>query len=201
MDQIMNGGWVMIAILLCSITATAIVIQKMFFLKQTSIQKDFVQKLKAKLTTDSLETVIKELQYSREIIGQLSAKALEYWDSQEGTLAAEIQVVAQDDIDKLNSKMNLLSIIITAAPVMGLLGTVLGLMDVFSVIATQGAGQAELLSAGISKALVTTVAGLSLSIPLMFVNQYLQTKINHRMDEWDVIPQQIVAFCKQKQVK
>ena len=84
---------------------------------------------------------------------------------------------------------------------MGLLGTVLGLMDVFSVIATQGAGQAELLSAGISKALVTTVAGLSLSIPLMFVNQYLQTKINHRMDEWDVIPQQIVAFCKQKQVK
>ena len=156
-----------------------------------------MQKIKAKLTTDSHESVVKELQYSREIVGQLAAKAIEYWD-QTDAWASEVQVVAQNDIDKLNSKMSLLSIIITAAPVLGLLGTVLGLMDVFSVIATQGAGQAELLSSGISKALVTTVAGLSVSIPLMFVNQYLLTKINHRLDEWDSIPQQLAAFCKQK---
>ena len=63
----------------------------------------------------------------------------------------------------------------TIAPVLGLLGTVLGLMDVFAVLAVEGVGDAQLLSAGISKAL-TTVAGLSLAIPLIFVHQLLTQK-------------------------
>ncbi len=198
MDQLINGGWVMVVILGCSVTALAIIIQKAMALRQTASQPNFIQSVKTKLTTDSTEVVIKELQYSRHVLGQLAAKSLEYWDSSDAALIAEIQQVSQQDVKKLQSKMSVLSIIITAAPVLGLLGTVLGLMDVFSVIALKGAGQAELLSAGISKALITTVAGLSLSIPLMFIYQYLQSKINHRLDEWDSVPQQLVAFCKQR---
>ena len=69
-------------------------------------------------------------------------------------------------------------------------------MDVFSVIAIEGVGKAELLSAGISKALVTTVAGLSLAIPLMFIHQMIHEKINKRLDEWNNIPVQLSAYVK-----
>ena len=88
--------------------------------------------------------------------------------------------------------------IITTAPVLGLLGTVLGLMDVFSVIAVEGTGQAELLSAGISKALVTTVTGLSLAIPLMFIHQFIEDKIDERLDEWNTVAVQLVAFLNDR---
>lgn len=198
MGFLINGGWVMIALFLCSITAVAIIIQKAIILRQTVIEKDYVQNLKVKLSTDPVDVIIKELQFTRHTAGQIAAKSIELSDAPDETLAAEIQGVIKEDSNRLHSKMNVLSIIITVAPVLGLLGTVIGLMDVFSVIATEGVGKAELLSAGISKALITTVTGLSIAIPLMFIYQYLQAKIDQRLDEWDFIPQQLVVFCKQR---
>ena len=119
--------------------------------------------------------------------GQIAAKSIEQHESSKDVLQAEINHVTRKDMDELLSKMNVLSIIVTAAPVLGLLGTVLGLMDVFSVIAVDGSVNVELLSGGISKALVTTVAGLSLSVPLMFIHQFLDSKIDERLNEWENI--------------
>ena len=96
----------------------------------------------------------------------------------------------------IKSKIGFISMVATISPVLGLLGTVLGLMDVFSVLAVEGVGNAQLLSGGISKALITTVAGLSLAIPLMFVHQLLTQKVEKRLDQWDRIPTQLVALLR-----
>lgn len=148
--------------------------------------------------TDGPEKVSVKLKKSRQLAGKIAAKSIEKYASSEATLSSEITELTKKDVQELTSKMNLLSMIITSAPVLGLLGTVLGLMDVFSVIAVEGSGQAELLSAGISKALVTTVTGLSLAIPLMFIHQFIGDKIDERLDEWDAIAVQLVAFLNDR---
>ncbi len=190
----MNGGWVMVALLILSVTALAIVLQKLFLIKKTTLKPNFIQSIKTRLSTDTKENLIDELILSKRVSGKIAAKTIEKYGVSESVINAEIFDLTKDDITNLTSKMNLLSMIITTAPILGLLGTVLGLMDVFSVIAVEGTGQAELLSAGISKALVTTVTGLSLAIPLMFVHQFLTSKIDDRLDEWDNIPVQLLAY-------
>ena len=197
MGLISNGGWVMAVILGLSITALAIVLQKLLMIKATRSEDNFIQSVKTKLTTESRESVLKGLQYAH-TAGQIAAKSIEKHGASDAAISAEIAEVCKQDVKELTSKMSVLSMIITTAPVLGLLGTVLGLMDVFSVIALEGTGQAELLSAGISKALVTTVAGLSLAIPLMFVHQFLNAKINERLDEWDNIPVQLLAVLNDR---
>ena len=143
--------------------------------------------------------MVKELSFADDILSKLAVKSLQSLHLSQSDVATEVTALVNPDLRRLQSKMSILSVIITVAPVLGLLGTVLGLMDVFSVIASDGVGQAEQLSAGISKALITTVSGLSIAIPLMFINQYLQSQINDRLDAWDFIPQRLISFCKQKQ--
>ena len=196
MGLMVNGGWVMLILFGLSITAGAIVFQKILMLRATALNQQFIQTVKAKLKTQGVDVVMNELRYSSQVEDQIAAKTIEVLGASQDTLAAEICELTRQDVESLTGKMNVLSMIITAAPVLGLLGTVLGLMDVFSVIAIDGVGKAELLSAGISKALVTTVAGLSLAIPLMFIHQMIHEKINKRLDEWNNIPVQLSAYVK-----
>ncbi|MGC6367118.1 MAG: MotA/TolQ/ExbB proton channel family protein [Candidatus Marinamargulisbacteria bacterium] len=196
MGFLQAGGIVLWLILGLSVTSLAIVIQKVLLLKATTIDAQFIPSVKAKLRTDQKENIVKELQYSRQLEGQLAAVAIQKYNGSDAAVSAELDQVIRADVSRLNNKMSVLSIIITVAPVLGLLGTVLGLMDVFSVLAVNGVGDAQELSAGISKALVTTVAGLSLAIPLMFVHQYLTSKITQRLDEWDQIPSQLLAHLR-----
>ena len=198
MGLIMNGGLVMAILLGLSVTALAIILQKILILKATKVPDNFVHSVKARLATEGKDALIKQMAHADHLAEKIAAKSLEKFGSSDASIAAEITEVTKQDIQKLSTKMNLLSMIITTSPVLGLLGTVLGLMDVFSVIAVEGAGHAELLSMGISKALVTTVAGLSLAIPLMFVHQYLSSKIDECMDQWNAIPNQLLAFLNDR---
>ena len=126
MGLIINGGWVMLVLISLSVTALAIVLQKLLVLKSTTTKGNFIQSVKTKLTTDSPESVVKELQYSRDISGQIAAKSIEKFGSSDAAITAEIAEITKRDVAQLTSKMNVLSMIITTAPVLGLLGTVLG---------------------------------------------------------------------------
>ena len=191
-----NGGWVLWIILGLSITALAITFQKLWFLKSSKVDPQFIQAIKTQLTTDKQEDVIKKLQYARNIEGQLAVLAIQKYKASDAIISAEVSEITKPEVQLVNSKMGILSMIITVAPVLGLLGTVLGLMDVFAVLAVEGVGNAQLLSAGISKALITTVAGLSLAIPLIFIHQVLTSKIDERLDDWDHIPTQLIAHLR-----
>tara|TARA_A100001015_G_C15028776_1_gene731960 strand:- start:1381 stop:1974 length:594 start_codon:yes stop_codon:yes gene_type:complete len=193
---LINGGWVLWIILGLSVTALAITFQKLWFLKSSKVDPQFIQTIKTQLTTDNQADVIKKLQYARNIEGQLAVLAIQKYKASDAVISAEVSEITKPEIQLVNSKMGILSMIITVAPVLGLLGTVLGLMDVFAVLAIEGVGNAQLLSAGISKALITTVAGLSLAIPLIFIHQVLTSKIDERLDDWDHIPTQLIAYLR-----
>ena len=198
MGVIFQGGWVMVALLACSVTAVAIVIQKFLIIKESEVKQSFINSIVNRLSVEKIAIVKKDLQLNTSIAGKIAATCLTYFNSADDILEYELNRVTKEDRVRLESKISALSIIITVAPVLGLLGTVIGLMDVFSVIALEGTGQTELLSTGISKALITTVTGLSLAIPLMFVFQFLQTRISKLYDDWDELARQLIPICKNR---
>ena len=89
-----------------------------------------------------------------------------------------IQEAASHEIHDMEKYLNALGTIAAVAPLMGLLGTVLGMIDVFAVITSEGTGQANLLAGGISQALVTTAAGLVVAIPSLICHRILQRRVD-----------------------
>jgi biopolymer transport protein ExbB len=101
-----------------------------------------------------------------------------------------IEEVASHEIHEMERYLNALGTIAAVAPLMGLLGTVIGMIKVFAEIMAQGTGQANLLAGGISEALITTAAGLVIAIPALICHRMLQ----RRVDE-------IVVYMEQEALK
>jgi len=196
MMVLLNGGWVLWVIIALSITSFAIVIQKLWFLKQTKINKHFIDSLKQQLKSTDKSVVIESLKSNSSVESQLALRAILKFNESDDVISNDLKDVTLNQTQLINSKIGFIAMVSTVAPVLGLLGTVLGLMDVFAVLAIEGVGDAQLLSAGISKALITTVAGLSLAIPLIFIHQLLVQKVEARFDEWDRIPTQLIDFLR-----
>jgi biopolymer transport protein ExbB len=196
MEVLQNGGWVLWVIIALSISSLAIVIQKLWFLKETRVSPLFLQTVKQQLSAAGKDHAIQNLQQNKNMESQLALLAITQYKLSDDIIESNLKEVTQNELQLIKSKIGFISMVATIAPVLGLLGTVLGLMDVFAVLAVEGVGDAQLLSAGISKALITTVAGLSLAIPLIFVHQLLTQKVEKRLDQWDRIPTQLIALLR-----
>ena len=84
--------------------------------------------------------------------------------------------VGERESVSLQRYLGLLGTIANISPLLGLLGTVLGMIDAFNVIATEGVGTPATLGGGISQALITTAAGLSVAVPMILVHRYLTSR-------------------------
>jgi len=88
-----------------------------------------------------------------------------------------MQAVGRREVERLERGLVALEVIAGISPLIGLLGTVLGMVAVFDAISVQGLGDAQVLSAGISKALVTTIAGLGVAIPTLAFHGYFTKRV------------------------
>ena len=135
-------------------------------------------------------TRIKELR-STSPLGRVLAAGLINSRHGRQIMKESIEEVASHEIHLMERYLNALGTVAAVAPpLMGLLGTVFGMIQVFSEIMAQGTGQANLLAGGISEALVTTAAGLVVGIPALIAHRMLQ----RRVDE-------IVVFMEQEAIK
>jgi biopolymer transport protein ExbB len=89
------------------------------------------------------------------------------------------------EVEKLRSNIRPLQLIASIAPLLGLLGTVIGIQDAFALIVKAGMGNPEHLAGGIEEALVTTIAGLTVAIPALLIASYFNTKVRRLMIETD----------------
>jgi len=88
-----------------------------------------------------------------------------------------MEAAANQVIHELEKFLTVLSVIATISPLIGLLGTVMGMIDVFSAIVLQGSNDISMLAAGINKALITTAAGLSVAIPATMLDRYFTRRV------------------------
>lgn len=174
-ELIANGGPLMVPILAGLLAGLAIIIEKAFNLRATRIlDRRLFLDIKNSLADQDFELARERVRkQASPIVSEILVEAIENRHLPEHELKEIIQASGKRAVKRLERYLPTLSTIISIEPLLGLLGTVTGMIKVFKVISAKGVGQAELLAGGISEALITTATGLSVAIPfLVFYNLY-----------------------------
>ena len=191
----LKGGLIMYLLGLISVIGLYIVIQKIIFIKWNSVDKKvFVEHVKEKLSSKGLDKTIQDIRLDRKLMVSSLQVLLKTIHLPDDETQKSVEKYNEGIVLKLNKNLKFLSSIITVAPILGLLGTVLGLMDIFNVISGGGLGDASVLSGGIAEALITTVTGLTITIPLVFCNDYINDRIESFMVSTDQLLSEVLAF-------
>jgi biopolymer transport protein ExbB len=178
-ELVKAGGWMMLPIMLCSIAAAGIVAERLWTLRASRITPPNLlgqvwKWIKEKKLNNQK---LKELRASSPL-GQILAAGLANSKHGREIMKECIQEAAARVIHDMERYLNALGTIAGIAPLLGLLGTVLGMIKIFSSFMGSGMANATLLAGGISTALITTAAGLMVAIPALFFHRYLQRRID-----------------------
>lgn len=177
--MIKSGGWLMLPILLCSVIALAIILERFWTLRPNRIApKNLLAEVWGWIRNNQLSSErMKELRTTTPL-GQILAAGLSNSKYGREIMKESIQEVASHVIHEMERYLNTLGTIALITPLLGLLGTVIGMIKVFTAIMIQGTGNANVLAGGISEALITTAAGLSVAIPTLIFHRLFQRRID-----------------------
>lgn len=191
LEIIQSGGWLMIPIILCSILAVAISAERFWTLRREQVApSDLLSRVWGWMKNDQLNSArMRELREDSPL-GRVLAAGLINARHGRDIMKESIQEVASVEIHNMERYLNALGTIASVSPLIGLLGTVFGMIEVFNQIVIQGTGNAGAFAGGISEALITTAAGLIVAIPAMVCHRILL----RRVDE-------IVVFIEQEATK
>lgn len=169
----------MVLIVLCSIVVLAICIERLYTLNARKIAPPhLLATVWKQLKAGEMDAArIKTLKQSSPL-GRILAAGLANAYHGRDVMKESIQEAAQHVVHDLERYLNTLGTIAAIAPLLGLLGTVVGMIRVFAEIMAQGTGNASVLAGGISEALITTAAGLTVAIPALAMHRYFVGKID-----------------------
>jgi len=176
-DILISGGPVMVPLGLLSMVAVAIIMERLWVLRRSNfLQNSTVQTLSGLLASDKFQGSI---DFCRRHPGPFTDLVVALVENRHAPYE-ELKEILEDtgrlQLMGLQRGLPALGTIVAGAPLLGLLGTVIGMIKIFSVVATAGSGITEQLSSGISQALITTATGLVIAIPALFVHSYLESR-------------------------
>ncbi len=185
---ILKGGPVMIPLGLCSLIAMTSLLERSVSLRRDRIiPKDFIAGLKARFKPGDSD-VSQGIAYcdeSKSPVGRIFKAGLLNLRRGEAFVEKSIEDAGGREVDKLKRSLRLLGTIATVSPLLGMLGTVYGMIGAFETSAHADTGKAEMLAVGIYEALVTTATGLTIAIPVLICYYYLNSKIDSVVDNID----------------
>jgi len=178
-ELIKNGGWLMLPIMLCSITAMGIVAERFWSLQRKKILPPALVAQIWRLEKDHNlnEPSIKRIKMSSPLGSILAAGLLNRHHGRE-MMKISIEEAGRQVVHELERFLNTLGTIASITPLLGLLGTVVGMIKVFAAIMIHGVGDPSLLAGGISEALLTTAAGLTVAIPSLIFHRYFERLVD-----------------------
>lgn len=179
LEMIYAGGWLMLPIILCSILAVTIIAERFWTLRRKNVTPSDlpgqVQEWAARHELDKRH--IDQLRESS-ALGRILAAALANRHRPRELIRESVEDTGRHVVHELERFLNTLGTIAGISPLLGLLGTVFGMIQVFSAIMSGGVGDAPALAGGISQALITTAAGLTVAIPSYFFYRYFKGKVD-----------------------
>lgn len=185
-ELIKAGGWVMVPILICAVLTLAIVLERFWTLRRSKVLpgelgpevRDWAAR--GKLDPSHLDAL-----RGNSPLGELLASALEARDKPREQIKDRLEHVGRHIAHDMERFLNTLGTIAGVAPLLGLLGTVFGMIRMFLGILSSGVGDASRLAGGIGEALVTTAAGLCVAIPALMLYRYFRGRVNEYVVEME----------------
>ena len=179
LELLMSGGWLMAPIVLCSIAAVAIIAERLWVLQRERVAPAGLAANVWQWATDRELTGTRMQALRRESpLGRILARVLANRDLGREIMKERVEDIGRGVIHELERYLNMLGTIAAVTPLLGLLGTVIGMIKVFGVITAQGVGDPGVLAGGISEALITTAAGLTVAIPSLLFHRYFRGRVD-----------------------
>jgi biopolymer transport protein ExbB len=176
-DFLLKGGLFMIPLGLCSILALTIIIERGIALRRNGVVPKSLTRLIQKFPRDEQILMMKATE-GKSSLARLIKLVIDHQDFSKSETSETLQMQARHEIVTLERGLVLLEIVVGVAPLLGLLGTVSGLVKVFEDVGMQGIStQGMLMARGISEALNTTVVGLVIAIPTLTFWSYYSKKV------------------------
>lgn len=179
LEIIYAGGWLMLPIILCSVLALTIIAERFWTLRRSNVTPghlaEQVEEWAARHELDKRH--IDQLRASS-AMGRILAAALANRHRPRELIKESVEDTGRHVVHELERFLNTLGTIAGISPLLGLLGTVIGMIKVFSAIIVYGVGNANELAGGISQALITTAAGLTVAIPSFFFYRYFKGRVD-----------------------
>lgn len=173
------GGPLMWPIILCSIAAAAIVLERLWTLQDRRVlPRELTQKVWQLIETNQINDKVIAALEQNSPLGRVLAAGLANRHRPREVLMERLEDTGRHVIHELERFLNTLGTIAAVAPLLGLLGTVTGIIKAFNAIQAGGMGDPRALSGGIAEALITTAAGLVVAIPSLFAYRLLRSKVD-----------------------
>jgi biopolymer transport protein ExbB len=179
LELMKSGGLLMWPLLLCSIISLAIIAERFWSLQTKRIApRNLVSLVWQWQKSGELDAERMQRLRTGSPLGRILAAGLMNMQHEREVMKESIEEVGRHVVHELERFLNTLGTIASISPLLGLLGTVIGMIKVFAVITTQGVGNPSVLAEGISEALLTTAAGLTVAIPSLMFYRYFQGKVD-----------------------
>ncbi len=178
-ELVKSGGWLMLPIILCSIASLSIIAERFWSLRRDRVlPRHLVATVwssvkKGKLSRSDIENIERQ-----SALGRILAAGLNNRDAQRERLKESIEERGREVVHELERFLDTLGTIASVSPLLGLLGTVIGMIKVFTAITIHGVGNPGTLANGISQAMITTAAGLSVAIVSLIFYRFFRRRVD-----------------------
>lgn len=179
LELIKNGGWLMVPIIACSVLSLAIIAERFWTLQTKRVLPNhLVAQVWHMYRNNQLDNAKIQALRKGSMLGRILAAGLVNLHHDREIMKEAIEETGRQVVHELERYLNSLGTIASISPLLGLLGTVIGMIEVFSAILGHGVGNPAVLAGGISKALITTAAGLSVAIPSLMFYRFFRGRVD-----------------------
>jgi len=179
LEIVQAGGWLMLPIIACSVVAVAIVLERLWTLQEKRVLPALVaNQVWEWVQHNQIDAQQVQQVHQSSPFGQVLAAGISYRHAPRDVLKEAVEDAGRHAVHGLERYLNTLGTIAAISPLLGLLGTVSGMIRSFTAITTEGVGNPAVLAGGISEALITTAAGLTVAIPALIAYRYLRGRVD-----------------------
>jgi biopolymer transport protein ExbB len=171
-----KGGPIMYPLLICSIIALTVIIERTIFWIAEGHRRDqsLVNEILSLAETGDWETVRERIGDSKDFVIRILVAGILH---REFSMSKAMETAASDELDRMRQHLPILDTIITVSPLLGIFGTVIGIILSFEILGSAGIEEPQAVTAGIAQALITTASGLGIAILSLFPFNYFNSRV------------------------
>jgi len=175
-DLFLKGGPIMYPLLACSIIALTVIIERTFFWMVEDRRRDqaLVNEVLSLAETGNWEKIRAKIRGSKDFVIRILVAGIVH---RRFSMSKAMETAASDELDRMRRNLSLLDTMITVSPLLGIFGTVIGIILSFQMLGSAGIEEPQAVTAGIAQALITTASGLGIAILSLFPFNYFNTRV------------------------
>jgi biopolymer transport protein ExbB len=188
-----KGGWIMWPLLVLALAAIAVSVERTLAIRKAASDNDaFIEDLRKRLNAADFEGALQLCDQTPGPVPQLLASGIRTRHLDNASIERAMEELALRQTPLLHKRLGVLDTVITMAPLLGLLGTITGMIQSFNVVSTAGSSAPTAITGGVAEALIATAAGLTIAIMTLPVYNYLTERVKELVADMEVRATQLL---------